>query len=100
MASDQGTATDALRRMAESEPELAARMMLQSLPVAAADLPPGLSYRLELSDLGAWRVSPNGGPAEVSEVQPEEQAVSFLHNPILQLSSAEQEPHMSLPEVT
>jgi ribonucleoside-diphosphate reductase beta chain len=70
MASDQGTATDALRRMAESEPELAARMMLQSLPVAAADLPPGLSYRLELSDLGAWRVSPNGGPAEVSEVQP------------------------------
>jgi ribonucleoside-diphosphate reductase beta chain len=70
MASDQGTATDALRRMAESEPELAARMMLQSLPVAAADLPAGLSYRLELSDLGAWRVSPNGGHADVSEVPP------------------------------
>jgi ribonucleoside-diphosphate reductase beta chain len=56
--------------MAESEPELAARMMLQSLPVAAAGLPPDLSYRLELSDLGAWRVSPNGGHAEVSEVPP------------------------------
>lgn len=70
MASDQGTATQALRRMAEAEPDLAARLMLQSLPVAAADLPSGLSYRLELSDLGAWRIAPNGGPAEVSEVAP------------------------------
>jgi hypothetical protein len=49
----EGTATQALRRMAEAEPELAARMMLQSMPVASASLPEGLSYRLELSDLGA-----------------------------------------------
>ena len=62
-----GTATEALRRMAEAEPELAARLMLQSLPAAAADLPAGLSYRLELEDLGAWRVAANGGRAEVTE---------------------------------
>ncbi len=66
----EGTATQALRRMAEAEPELAARMMLQSMPVAAASLPDGLSYRLELSDLGAWRIAPNGGHADVTEVTP------------------------------
>ena len=41
----------------KAEPELAARLILQSLPAAAATLPAGLSYRLELEDLGAWRVS-------------------------------------------
>ncbi len=66
----EGTATQALRRMAEAEPELAARMMLQSMPVAAASLPDGLDYRLELSDLGAWRIAPNGGHADVTEVTP------------------------------
>ena len=59
-ADTEGTASQALRRMAEAEPELAARMMVQSMPVAAATLPDGLSYRLELSDLGAWRIVPNG----------------------------------------
>ena len=48
-ADTEGTASQALRRMAEAEPELAARMMVQSMPVAAATLPDGLSYRLELS---------------------------------------------------
>ena len=67
----EGTATEAMRRMAEAEPELAARMMLQSMPLAAATLPEGLSYRLELADLGAWRITPNGGHADVSEVTPE-----------------------------
>ena len=69
-ADTEGTATQALRRMAEAEPELAARMMVQSMPVAAATLPDGLSYRLELSDLGAWRIVPNGGHADVTEVAP------------------------------
>jgi ribonucleoside-diphosphate reductase beta chain len=63
-----GTASQALRRMAESDPELAARLVVQSLPVAAASLPPGLSYRLELEELGAWRVSSQGDRAEISEV--------------------------------
>ncbi len=65
---DQGTATEALRRMSQADPELAARMILHSLPAAAADLPSGLSYRIEIEGLGAYRVAPNGGPAQVKEV--------------------------------
>ncbi len=53
--------------MAESEPELAARLIVHSLPAAAASLPPGLSYRLELEGLGAWTVNPLGDRAEVTE---------------------------------
>jgi hypothetical protein len=64
---EEGTAALALRRMAESEPELAARLIVQSLPAAAATLPAGLSYRLELEGLGAWTVNPVGDRAEVTE---------------------------------
>ena len=67
-SADQGTAERALGRMADADPELAARLLLQSLPAAAAPLPADLSYRLEIAELGAWRVSPNGGAAEVTEV--------------------------------
>jgi ribonucleoside-diphosphate reductase beta chain len=63
-----GSAQRALRRMAESDPELAARLIVQSLPAAAASLPEGLSYRLELDGLGAWTVSSLGGRAKVTEV--------------------------------
>ena len=63
-----GTAQRALRRMAESDPELAARLIVQSLPAAAANLPEGLNYRLELEGLGAWTVSSFGGRAKVAEV--------------------------------
>ncbi len=62
-----GTAAQALRRMADSDPELAARLVLQSLPAAAASLPAGLSYRIELEGLGAWNVNPLGDRAEVTE---------------------------------
>ena len=54
--------------MAESEPELAARLVLHAMPAAAATLPAGLSYRLELEGLGAWTVNPDGDRAEVTEV--------------------------------
>jgi ribonucleoside-diphosphate reductase beta chain len=64
----KGTAAQALRRMAESDPELAARLIVQSLPAAAATLPAGLSYRLELDGIGAWTVSSLGGRAKVAEV--------------------------------
>src|SRR5262245_39306986 len=64
----RSTAERALRRMAESDPELTAKLVVHSLPAAAADLPPGLNYRLELDGLGAWSVNPMGGRAEVSEV--------------------------------
>ena len=63
-----GTARRALRRMAESDPELAARLIVQSLPAAAAKLPEGMSYRLELDGVGAWTVSSLGGRAKVAEV--------------------------------
>jgi ribonucleoside-diphosphate reductase beta chain len=64
----KGTTAAAMRRMADADPELAARLVLQSLPAAAAALPTGLSYRLELEDLGAWRVESRGDRAVVSEV--------------------------------
>ena len=67
----EGTAAQALRRMAESDPELAARLIVQSLPAAAATLPPGLDYRLEVEGLGAWSVRPNGDRAEISPVDPD-----------------------------
>ena len=54
--------------MAESDPELAARLIVQSLPAAAAKLPDGTRYRLELDGLGAWTVSSLGGRARVAEV--------------------------------
>jgi ribonucleoside-diphosphate reductase beta chain len=63
-----GSAQRALRRMAESDPELAARLIIQSLPAAAAKLPDGMSYRLELDGIGAWTVSSLGGRAKVAEV--------------------------------
>jgi ribonucleoside-diphosphate reductase beta chain len=63
-----GSAQRALRRMAESDPELAARLIIQSLPAAAAKLPDGMSYRLELDGVGAWTVSSLGGRAKVAEV--------------------------------
>jgi ribonucleoside-diphosphate reductase beta chain len=64
----QGTTQTALRRMAAADPELGALMVLQSMPAAAAPLPESLSYRLEIDGLGAWRVTPNGAAAELSEV--------------------------------
>ncbi len=64
---EEGTAARALRRMADSEPELAARLVVHSLPAAAASLPTGLSYRLELEGLGAWNVKSVGERAEVTE---------------------------------
>jgi ribonucleoside-diphosphate reductase beta chain len=65
---EEGTAAQALRRMADSEPELAARLVLHSMPAAAATLPAGLKYRLELDGMGAWTVKPDGDRAEVTEV--------------------------------
>jgi ribonucleoside-diphosphate reductase beta chain len=67
----KGTTAVAMRRMAEADPELAARLVLQSLPAAAATLPAGLSYRLELEDLGAWRVESRGDRAEVNPIDPD-----------------------------
>jgi ribonucleoside-diphosphate reductase beta chain len=64
---ENGTTTEALKRMAKADPELAARLIVHTLPAAAATLPAGLSYRLELEDLGAWRIRSTGDRAEVNE---------------------------------
>jgi ribonucleoside-diphosphate reductase beta chain len=64
---DNGNRAAALRRMAESDPELAVRLIAQTLPAAAADLRPPLSFRLEIDDVDSWRVEATGeGPARVT----------------------------------
>jgi ribonucleoside-diphosphate reductase beta chain len=65
--SSNGTTEAAMRRMAKSDPELAARLIVHSLPAAAATLPADLSWRLHVDGLGDWSVSApaNGGPAKV-----------------------------------
>ena len=60
---------EALRRMAAEEPELAARLVLMTLPAAAARIPGTLAYDLEVDGLGAWRVSVSGGRARVDPAE-------------------------------
>ena len=64
---DTAATEAALRRMAEAEPELAARLVIQSLPAAAAPLPSDLSWRLDVDGVGSYRVvgNGNGGAATV-----------------------------------
>jgi ribonucleoside-diphosphate reductase beta chain len=47
----------ALREMAREDPELAARLVLQTLPAAAARIRPPLRYLLSVGELGTWLVS-------------------------------------------
>src|SRR2546423_14323084 len=51
----------ALRDMAREDPELAARLILQTLPAAAGRIPPPLRYDLSVADMGTWRGSVGGG---------------------------------------
>ena len=57
-----------LRRVAADDPELAARLILMTLPAAAARIPGTLAFDLELDGLGAWRVSVSDGRARVDPV--------------------------------
>jgi ribonucleoside-diphosphate reductase beta chain len=65
--SSNGNMDAALRRMSASDPELAARLIIQSLPAAAAAMPSNLSWRLSIEGLGDWTVSgsADGEPATV-----------------------------------
>src|SRR4051812_50196268 len=58
----------ALQHMAREDPELAARLILQTLPAVAARLRGPLSYALDVEGVGAYRVSVggNGGGAQVA----------------------------------
>jgi ribonucleoside-diphosphate reductase beta chain len=55
----------ALRRMAVDDPQLAARLVLMTLPAAAARIPGTLAYVLDLDGLGSYTVSVSGGQARV-----------------------------------
>ncbi len=54
-----------LARIGEAEPELAARLVLMTLPAAAARIPGTLVYDLSVDGLGTHRVSVSGGRARV-----------------------------------
>ena len=56
---------DALRRIAREDPELGARLVLMSLPAAAARIDGPFSYDLEVEGMGAWRVTVDGDRASV-----------------------------------
>jgi ribonucleoside-diphosphate reductase beta chain len=60
---------DALRRMAKEDPELAARLILMTLPGAASKVGGTMSYVLDVEELGAHKVSISGGRARVDRVE-------------------------------
>ncbi|MEA2366783.1 MAG: ribonucleoside-diphosphate reductase beta chain, partial [Thermoleophilaceae bacterium] len=57
----------ALNRIAADDPELAARLILMTLPAAASKIPGDLSYVLEIEELGAYRIEVAAGEARVTE---------------------------------
>jgi ribonucleoside-diphosphate reductase beta chain len=78
LASTSNGMQRSLMRMAQSEPELTARLLLQSMPAAAAPIKDRLQYRLVLDDVGVFKVSIDDGDASVERVGPESDgAVDF-----------------------
>ena len=59
----------ALHRIAADDPELAARVILMTLPAAAARMPGTVAYLLDIDGLGSYRVSVSGGRARVDEAK-------------------------------
>jgi ribonucleoside-diphosphate reductase beta chain len=55
----------ALNRIAKENPELAARLILMTLPGAASKIPGTLTYVLDVDGVGTHRVSVSGGRARV-----------------------------------
>jgi ribonucleoside-diphosphate reductase beta chain len=64
----------ALHRIAAKDPELAARLILMTLPAAAAHIPGTLAYLLDIDGLGTYRVSVSGGRARVDKAETAEDA--------------------------
>ena len=58
----------ALQRIAKEDPELAARLILMTLPGAAAKVDSTMSYVLDVEELGAHKVSISGGRARVDRL--------------------------------
>jgi hypothetical protein len=55
----------ALHRIAKDDPELAARLILMTMPGAASKIAGTMSYVLDVAELGPHRVSISGGRARV-----------------------------------
>jgi ribonucleoside-diphosphate reductase beta chain len=53
--------------MAREDPELAARLVLQTLPAAVVRIPPPLRYELTVGDLGTWLVSVDDSGARMEQ---------------------------------
>ena len=64
----------AFREMARSDPDLAARLVLMSLPVAAKRIQGDLTYDLTVQGWGTFRVAKHNGTTTVDE-QPERSGV-------------------------
>jgi ribonucleoside-diphosphate reductase beta chain len=59
----------ALHRIAADDPDLAARLVLMTLPAAAARISGTLVYQLDVEELGSYLVSVSGGRARVDEAR-------------------------------
>ena len=57
----------AVADMAREDPELAAKLVLQTLPAAAAKVPGKLTYGLVVDGLGEYTVAIDSGRASVTE---------------------------------
>jgi ribonucleoside-diphosphate reductase beta chain len=64
----------ALHRIAADDPELAARLILMTLPGAASKIGGTMSYVLDVAELGTHRVSISGGRARVDQADGAEDA--------------------------
>jgi len=59
----------ALHRISADDPDLAARLILMTLPAAAARMSGTVAYLLDIDELGSYRVSVSGGRARVDEAK-------------------------------
>jgi ribonucleoside-diphosphate reductase beta chain len=62
---DEARRRAALHRIAADDPELAARLILLTLPAAASRIDGALAFALDLDGMGCWRVAVAGGRARV-----------------------------------
>ena len=67
----------ALRRIARQDPELAARLVLMTLPAAASAIRDTLAYRLSVEELGDYRVAVADGGARVDPAGEDDEPVDF-----------------------
>jgi len=66
-----------LHRIAADDPELAARLILMTLPAAASRIPGTLAYLLDIEGIGVYRVSVSAGRARVDAGSRDEEDTDF-----------------------